>query len=62
VVCPGFHPGFHHSDFPNGFLGLGKLSPELRDDIEYAPEDLGRSVHKSDQIRTIAGFGSHRIH
>ena len=30
-------------------------------DIEYAPEDLDRSVQTSDQIRTIAGFGRHTI-
>ena len=51
-----------NSDFPNGLPGLGNLPPPLRDASEYAPQDQGRSVHRSDQIRTIAGFGSHRIH
>jgi len=30
-------------------------------DIEYAPEDLDRSMQTPDQIRTISGFGRHGV-
>jgi hypothetical protein len=50
------------SDLPNGSPGLVTLSTQLRVATEDAPEGRGHSGHKSDQIRTITGFGSHRIH